>query len=139
MILYLLTTEDAEKALGRELRPGEATAMRKSLQNLLTEEALGVFMDYETYASPENLCPRCEHFIPRDEFPGAYPGALSRVDNQTEICSICGTDEALGNGLVPLDAWPIEGWHPNTIALDAGNADMVKEKLASLEGGVSEA
>lgn len=40
-------------------------------------------------------CPNCGGFIPNDETPGAYRGALSRKDNKTEICSACGTNEAL--------------------------------------------
>lgn len=40
-------------------------------------------------------CPRCGGFIPNDFQPGAYPGAISRLDNKTEICSSCGTDEAI--------------------------------------------
>ena len=46
-----------------------------------------------TVAAP--ICPRCEGFIPNNEWPGANPGALSRLDNKTEICSACGTDEAM--------------------------------------------
>ena len=60
-----------------------------------------------------NKCPRCEHQIPNDESPGLFPGALSRVDNETEICSACGMDEAIGQGLIPLDQWPVpplEDW-----------------------------
>jgi hypothetical protein len=41
------------------------------------------------------ICPRCNGFIPNNETPGAYMGALSRRDNKTEICSSCGVDEAL--------------------------------------------
>jgi hypothetical protein len=41
------------------------------------------------------ICPRCEGFIPNNETPGAYMGAISRKDNKTEICSACGTREAL--------------------------------------------
>ena len=42
------------------------------------------------------ICPRCESsYIPNNEFPGEYPGALSRVDNKTEICSECGVEEAI--------------------------------------------
>lgn len=41
------------------------------------------------------ICPRCGHHIPNDEEPGAYPGAISRWDNLTEVCSKCGQDEAL--------------------------------------------
>jgi hypothetical protein len=33
--------------------------------------------------------------VPNDAQPGAYPGALSRWDNMTEICSNCGAQEAL--------------------------------------------
>ena len=45
----------------------------------------------------KHICPRCEGFIPNNEMPGAYPGAISRLDNKTEICSECGTDEAMEN------------------------------------------
>jgi ribosomal protein S27AE len=41
------------------------------------------------------VCPRCGNWIPNNHEPGAYPGAISRVDNKTEICSGCGVDEAL--------------------------------------------
>ena len=40
-------------------------------------------------------CPRCGGHIPNNEHPGAYPGALSRTDNKTEICSDCGSMEAI--------------------------------------------
>ena len=40
-------------------------------------------------------CPRCSGLIPDDLNAGAYPGALSRWDNATEICSQCGFDEAM--------------------------------------------
>lgn len=39
-------------------------------------------------------CPRCAHGIPNDGQEGEYPGALSRRDNKTYICSECGTAEA---------------------------------------------
>ena len=58
----------------------------------------------------ENLvCPRCLGAIPSNENPGAYPGAGSRMTRHRniEICSDCGRDEAMGNGLVPVDDWPI--------------------------------
>lgn len=41
------------------------------------------------------ICPRCNGYIPNDAQPGAYPGAISRTDNLTEICSSCGTEEAM--------------------------------------------
>ena len=39
-------------------------------------------------------CPTCEGFIPNDLHIGQYPGAISRRDNTTEICSPCGNREA---------------------------------------------
>lgn len=41
------------------------------------------------------VCPDCGGYIPNNDRPGAYPGAISRRDNKTEICSACGTREAL--------------------------------------------
>lgn len=53
------------------------------------------------------LCPRCTMRL----LPIGFPGALSRVDNKTEICSECGQDEGLsqwaGNKLGDTDTWPI--------------------------------
>lgn len=40
-------------------------------------------------------CPKCAGYIPNNKTPGAYAGAISRRDNSTEICSPCGTMEAL--------------------------------------------
>lgn len=43
------------------------------------------------------VCPRCGEFIPNNETPGAYPGALSRYTENgiIEVCSQCGQDEAI--------------------------------------------
>lgn len=54
------------------------------------------------------ICPRCGDWIPNNFQPGAYPGALSRTDNKTEICSECGTIEALedySGALTPQEEW----------------------------------
>ncbi len=40
-------------------------------------------------------CPICRGMIHNNETPGAYPGAMSRFDNHTEVCSLCGSVEAL--------------------------------------------
>ena len=56
-----------------------------------------------------NICPRCGGGVPNDERKGEYPGALSRTDNQTEVCSDCGTMEAfeqMGGNLALQDVWP---------------------------------
>ena len=45
------------------------------------------------------ICPMCDEYIPNNNEPGKYPGALSRQDNKTEICSACGLAEAM-NGLL---------------------------------------
>lgn len=51
------------------------------------------------------ICPRCSGFIPNNETPGAYPGALSRLDNKTEICSDCGGEEAVLDWQNRLTDW----------------------------------
>ena len=43
----------------------------------------------------QHTCPRCMGGIPNDSCRGEYPGALSRTDNQTYVCSQCGQQEAL--------------------------------------------
>lgn len=40
-------------------------------------------------------CPICNGPIPNALHEGQYSGALSRVDNETEICSECGVMEAM--------------------------------------------
>ena len=59
-------------------------------------------------------CPRCGGMIPNSATPGAYPGAMSRHEKNTdgtpvEVCSDCGTDEAIRDfqNLPPL---PREEW-----------------------------
>lgn len=55
-------------------------------------------------------CPRCLGMIPSNENPGAHYGALSRRDNKTEICSECGTEEAVADLLQIGDdkeRWPL--------------------------------
>ena len=49
-----------------------------------------------TSAPRKGLCPICEGPIPDAEHRGLYPGAMSRFDNETEICSLCGSAEAIG-------------------------------------------
>lgn len=59
-------------------------------------------------------CPRCKGGIPSDQHRGEYPGALSRFDNKTYVCSSCGMNEAMwqfstGQPLPPLDQ-PVSNW-----------------------------
>jgi hypothetical protein len=59
------------------------------------------------------ICPRCRGFIPNNDHPGEYEGALSRLTRTEDqstwvfICSACGLDEAMGRGLIPQAAWPL--------------------------------
>ena len=51
-------------------------------------------------------CPRCA----RNEMTDVLAGnALSRKDNETYVCSPCGTDEAILDfgGIGQLETWPI--------------------------------
>jgi hypothetical protein len=57
-------------------------------------------------------CPRCGGPIPNAAHEGQYPGALSRTDNQTEVCSACGAAEAgeqAAGLLTPKAAWASRG------------------------------
>lgn len=59
-----------------------------------------------------NTCPRCLGGVPNEEMRGQYPGALSRTDNLTEVCSNCGTMEAIeqmGGVLYRQADWPLAG------------------------------
>lgn len=69
---------------------------------------MGVFAKMETKNSEVKICPKCGK---------AYKGhpAISRVDNATQICPLCGTREALeGFGIGKeerekiIDSIPIE-------------------------------
>lgn len=54
------------------------------------------------------VCPRCSGWIPNNTNPGEYPGATSRTDNKTEICSRCGEVEAweqMRGDVCPQDHW----------------------------------
>jgi DNA-directed RNA polymerase subunit RPC12/RpoP len=59
----------------------------------------------------KNQCPRCGGGIPNNLERGRYIGALSRYDNETYVCSACGTDEALrqfppfGMEELPREEW----------------------------------
>ena len=64
-----------------------------------------------------HTCPRCGGGIPNNRAIGAYPGAVSRWDSATEVCSQCGMDEAFLQMLAePRDGviviHPVQGMHP---------------------------
>lgn len=64
--------------------------------------------NFRTNFTEPLLCPRCTMRL----LPFGFPGALSRADNKTEICSECGSDEAMrqfaGYKLGGTDTWPIK-------------------------------
>ena len=51
-------------------------------------------------------CPRCGGPVPNESHPGEYPGAVSRTDNRTEVCSRCGGEEALAGIERPMEDMP---------------------------------
>lgn len=66
-------------------------------------------------------CPRCtDNLIPNNWHPGKYPGAISRADNKTEVCSDCGVDEAL------------ELWTTGTLNVDWMKNAEVKRQWANI-------
>ena len=84
----------------------EVKGYRKTMQQWVGDEP-AVFEAQTSYSSesyklmmahthPKGLCPICNGPIPNQEHKGKYPGALSRFDNDTEVCSICGSAEAMG-------------------------------------------
>lgn len=70
----------------------------------------------------EHICPRCLGPVPNAEHKGEYVGALSRI-SEHEICSACGTDEAMRDyaGLQPIlpIAWPIKSLLPITVGIES--------------------
>jgi hypothetical protein len=57
------------------------------------------------------MCPRCGGPIPNSAMIGQYPGALSRTDGTTEVCSDCGyieAGEAFIGRLAPQSTWHSE-------------------------------
>jgi len=64
----------------------------------------------------DNTCPRCGGGIPNNLHRGEYPGALSRTDNGTYVCSQCGQTEAIEqftNGApMPQSKWFVNADKP---------------------------
>jgi hypothetical protein len=78
------------------------------------------------------LCPRCqrEEFTPLDSYtgpPAPLPPAKSRFDNETEICSTCGSDEAMrqftGDSLPGPEDWPVNPRWGNELKAVTEQAD----------------
>ena len=68
--------------------------------------------DAPWWGEESHTCPRCLGGVPNEEMRGQYPGAQSRTDNLTEVCSNCGTMEAIeqmGGVLRHQGEWPLAG------------------------------
>jgi len=80
----------------------EIKGHRKTMSQWVGDEKPKSSYSSETYklmmahTHPKGLCPICNGPIPNQEHKGQYPGALSRFDNETEVCSVCGSAEAMG-------------------------------------------
>jgi ribosomal protein S27AE len=67
----------------------------------------------DTTIPDRHICPRCGGGVPNSMHPGKFPGALSRWDNRTELCSDCGTDEAMAQFFAAQQGrHPMEAVHP---------------------------
>jgi hypothetical protein len=96
---------------------------------MTTKAITGVGLYRDDFNVPGD-CPRCG-----SPLPVGYVGALSRADNVTEVCSACGTDEALesfatGRPPTPTAKWPIERLYAN----DEWLADQTKAMDLLLKG-----
>ena len=78
---------------------------------LSVDPAFGPSPKDPAYRGP---CPRCGQRVPNAL--GDYPGALSREDNETYVCSECGTTEAMAGFMpnypkpLPLGSYGLSDW-----------------------------
>ncbi len=116
-VVEIPTIEVIEKFIGLRTKADrlslddycEKVSMRVMERNLQLKGYL-VHGDY--------TCFRCGGAIPTMENIGQYPGAISRTDNATEICSECGSDEALEcmrGTLSNQTRWAIQSVYRNSI------------------------
>lgn len=88
-----------------------------------------------------NTCPRCGGGIPNNERRGEYPGALSRTDNDTYVCSQCGQDEAIETMMdgapMPQSEWKVNADKPLPkvkITVRTTKVRLIREFDDALEG-----
>lgn len=104
ILKYLVNQLNEQAAM--EAKCNERETERRAQEIIQMKRKREVFV-----ALAISKCPRCQNQqIPNDEHAGMFPGALSRTDDETEICSSCGTDEAMEqwcSTLTPKSAWPL--------------------------------
>tara|TARA_R110001599_G_scaffold29011_7_gene99714 strand:+ start:2918 stop:6484 length:3567 start_codon:yes stop_codon:yes gene_type:complete len=100
----------AVKALKKQGLYAKATRQKRAATKAGKQRASygkdiqNVVADYRAESERGPICPICYNYIPNNQTPGAYPGALARYDNETEICSECGSAEALAGMMAGPEA-----------------------------------
>lgn len=100
----------AVKALKKQGLYAKATRQKRAATKAgkqrasYSKDIQNVVSDYRAESEQGPICPICYNYIPNNQTPGAYPGAIARYDNETEICSDCGTSEALAGMMAGPEA-----------------------------------
>ena len=104
----------AVKALKQKKLYAKATRQKRAATKAgkqrasYSKDIQNVVSDYRAESERGPVCPICYNYIPNNQRPGAYPGALARYDNETEICSECGSAEAMAGMMASpedIQAW----------------------------------
>lgn len=75
------------------------------------------------------ICPRCDGPVPCAATPGAYDGALSRADGETEVCSACGVDEAHLDFVAWIEAGRPDHYVPGNTKVGWKRPDVARSLL----------
>ncbi len=93
---FARTTPRKAWEYNQNVAPHRESSWEAEAETFNSENLYEIMMAHDYTTLPKRgLCPICDGAIPNNETPGAYPGALSRFDNETEVCSACGSAEAL--------------------------------------------
>jgi len=102
-----ITKEIVRKFIGLETQAGKLSREQfLSKVAFRVEERKAQLDGFKIYG--DHTCLRCGGAVPSFKNIGKYPGSLSRVDNKTEICTECGTNEAVESmrgDLSPKTRW----------------------------------
>jgi hypothetical protein len=92
--VYARTTPRKAWEYNQNVAPHKESSWEAEAKTSYSSDTYGIVMN-------KHLCPICEGPIPNAEHEGKYPGAMSRWDNVSEICSMCGSAEAMSPLLNP--------------------------------------